>query len=81
MFAMQLRAALLFAGLLPVSAINADAVDSKSTPGKAMNMDQPMPIKMAKPGMKKAEVKIVAENKEREMKPMMDREAAGAVKK
>ena len=46
-----------------------------------MNMDEPMPIKMAKPGTKKGDVKKAAEKKEREMKPMMDRESAGRAKK
>ena len=40
-----------------------------------------MPIKMAKPGTRKGDVKKAAERKAREMKPMMDKESAGAAKK
>lgn len=68
-------AALLFSGFCAYGA------DSSSTPGKPMNMDEPMPTKMAKPGMKKGDVKKAAEKKEREMKPMMDKESAGGAKK
>ena len=46
-----------------------------------MKMDEPMPIKMTKKGMKKGDVKKAAEMKEREMKPMMEQESAGAAKK
>jgi hypothetical protein len=54
---------------------------SGSTAGTPMKMDEPMPTRMAKPGMKKGDVKKAAEKKDREMKAMMDREsAAGAGK-
>jgi hypothetical protein len=68
-------AALLFPGF------RAYGADSRSTPGRSMNMDEPMPIKMAKPGMKIGDVKKAAEKKEREMKAMMDKESAGGAKK
>ena len=71
----------LVAGALLVAGFCAYGADSSSTSGKPMKMDEPMPTKMAKPGMKKGDVKKAAEKKEREMKPMMDKEAAGGVKK
>ena len=55
--------------------------DSSSAEKKSMNMDEPMPIKMAKPGTRKGDVKKAAERKAREMKPMMDKESAGVAKK
>ena len=55
--------------------------DPSSPPGKPMKMDEPMPTKMAKPGMKKGDVKKAAQKKEREMKSMMDKESAGGAKK
>ena len=63
------------------SALPGYGADPGSTPGKSMNMDAPMPIKMAKPGTKQGDVKKAAEKKERELKPMMDKESAGAAKK
>jgi hypothetical protein len=66
-------AALLAAG--PV-AYAADA-----PPAKPMKMDEPMRGEMKKESMKKGDVKKAAEKKEREMKPMMDKESAGAAKK
>ena len=65
--------------LLPAS--GAHGADSGSAAGKSMNMDEPMPSKMAKPGMKKGDVKKAAEKKEREMKPMMEKETAVGPKK
>lgn len=81
MSGMKCRAALVGGALLLVSGFSAQAVDAKSAPGKPMNRDEPMPIKMAKPGMKKGAVKVAAEKKEREMKPMLERESAGRAKK
>ncbi len=81
MFAMKRLAAFIVGAFLPGTGIHATAADSKPASGKSMNMDEPMPIKMAKPGMKKGDVKSAAEKKEREMKPMLEREAAGAAKK
>jgi hypothetical protein len=72
--------AFLIAALL-VSGICAYGVDSSSPPGTPMKMDDPMPTKMAKPGMKKGDVKKAAQKKEREMKSMMDKESAGGAKK
>jgi len=71
----------LVAGALLVSAACAHGADSASAPGKPIKMDEPMPTKMARPGMKQGDVKKAAEKKEREMKPMLEKEAAGAVKK
>jgi pentapeptide MXKDX repeat protein len=55
------------------------AADSQS--GKSMKMDEPMHGEMKKESMKKGDVKKAAEKKEREMKPVMEKEAAGAQKK
>lgn len=77
---MKPSAALVSAVML-VSGFCAYGADSSSTSGKSMNMDEPMPIKMAKPGMKKGDVKKAAEKKEREMKATMDKESAGVTKK
>jgi hypothetical protein len=49
--------------------------------GKPMKMDEPMHGEMKKKGMKKGDVKKAAERKEREMKPMMEKERAGGAKK
>ena len=81
MFAMKRLAALFVGTLLLGTGIHTTAADSKPASGKPMNMDEPMPIKMAKPGMKKGDVKTAAEKKEAEMKPMLEREAAGFAKK
>ena len=50
-------------------------------PGKPMKMDEPMHGEMKKKGMKKGDVKKAAKKKEREMKPMLEREAPGSAKK
>jgi len=50
-------------------------------PGKPMKMDEPMHGEMKKKDMKKGDVKKAAKKKEREMKPMLEREAAGSAKK
>ena len=50
-------------------------------PGKPMKMDEPMHGEMKKKGMKKGDVKKAAKKKEREMKPILEREAAGSAKK
>ena len=71
----------LVVGALLVAGFCAYGAEPGSTPGKSMKMDEPMPAKMAKPGMKKGDVKKAAEKKEREMKPMMEKEAAGGAKK
>jgi hypothetical protein len=59
----------------------ARGADSRPAPGGAMKLDDPMPIKMKKQGMKKGDVKKAAEKKQREMKPMMEKESAGGGKK
>ena len=50
-------------------------------PAKPMKMDEPMQGEMKKKTMKKGDVKKAAEKKEREMKPMLEKESAGAAKK
>ena len=50
-------------------------------PGKPMKVDEPMHGEMKKKGMKKGDVKKAAKKREREMKPILEREAAGSAKK
>jgi len=50
-------------------------------PSKPMKMDEPMHGEMKKRSMKKGDVKKAAEKKEREMKPMIEKEAAGSARK
>ena len=50
-------------------------------PGKPMKMDEPMHGEMKKGSMKKGDVKKAAKKKERELKPMIEKEAAGSGKK
>ena len=50
-------------------------------PGKPMKMDEPMHGEMKKKSMKKGDVKKAAEKREREIKPILEREAAGSAKK
>ena len=57
----------LVAGALLVTGFCAYGAEPGSTSGKPMKMDEPMPTKMAKPGMKQGDVKKAAEKKEREM--------------
>jgi hypothetical protein len=64
-----------------VSGVGAYAADSNSDPGKPMKMDDPMPTKMKKPGMKKGDVKKAAEKKQRELTPMIEKESADAPKR
>ncbi len=80
MSGMKLLGAFAVAALL-ASGFCAYGAESGSTAGKPMKMDDPMPIKMTKPGMKKGDVKKAAEKKQREMKAMMDKESAGGAKK
>lgn len=49
--------------------------------GKTMKMDEPMHGEMKRETMKKGDVRKAAEKKAREMKPVMEKEAAGAAKK
>jgi hypothetical protein len=46
-----------------------------------MKMDEPMHGEMKKKSMKKGDVKKAAEKKDRELKPMIEKEAAGPQKK
>ena len=50
-------------------------------PGKPMKVDEPMHGEMKKESMKKGDVKKAAKKKERELKPMLKKEAAGSTKK
>ncbi|TMG75233.1 MAG: hypothetical protein E6H75_10695 [Betaproteobacteria bacterium] len=52
-----------------------------TTPGKPMKMDEPMHGEMKKQNMKKGDVKKAAEKKALKMKPVMEKEAAGAQKR
>ncbi len=57
------------------------AFAADSTPGKPMKMDEPMHGEMKKQSMKKGDVKKAAEKKALKMKPVMEKEAAGAQKR
>jgi pentapeptide MXKDX repeat protein len=57
------------------------AFAADTTPGEPMRMDEPMHGEMKKESMKKGDVKKAAEKKRREMKPMMEKDAAGPPKK
>jgi len=50
-------------------------------PGKPMKMDEPMHGEMKKKGMKKGDVKKAAKKRASEIKPILEREAAGSAKK
>ncbi len=50
-------------------------------PGKPMKMDEPMHGEMKKKGMTKGDVKKAAKKRARELKPILEREAAGSAKK
>jgi hypothetical protein len=77
---------LCVAPLVPAAWASGDpaAENNKATGGKAvimemdyqksMKMDEPMPTGMAKPGMKKGDVKNSAERKQMEMEKMMREE-------
>jgi len=78
MFRLEPLAALALAALFGFASC---ARSAESSPGTPMKMDEPMPTKMMKPGMRKRDVKQAAEKKEREMKAMMEKESAGGAKK
>jgi hypothetical protein len=61
-----------------VAGIGARAAEA---PSKPMKMDEPMHGEMKKKSMKKGDVKKAAEKKDREMNPMIEKEAAGPAKK
>lgn len=74
-------AALVIAVPLLVPAITVHAADARPPSRTPMKMDEPMPIKMAKPGTPKSDVKKAAMRKDQQMKPIMDSESAGMPKK
>jgi len=58
------------------------AVYAADTPsGSRMKMDEPMHGEMKKKTMKKGDVRKAAEKKDREMKPMLEKEQAAGTKK
>jgi len=69
---------LFFAAALACSlasaALAGDAPDA-AKPNRPMPMNEPMPTKMAKPGMKTGDVKKAAEKADRRMKPLLDKDA------
>jgi hypothetical protein len=50
-------------------------------PSKPMKMDEPMHGEMKKKSMKKGDVKKAAEKKDRELKPMIEKETTAPAKK
>jgi len=71
------------AGLVALAAILAASAGAwaADAPGRPMKMDEPMHGEMKKKSMKKGDVKKAAKKKERELKPMLEKEAAGSAKK
>lgn len=65
------------------AALADDPPKASTAKSKPMNMDEPMPTKMAKPGMKMGDVKKAAEKKDREMRDKLKKEqqSAGTAKK
>jgi hypothetical protein len=51
--------------------------DAAKQGNSAMKSDEPMPAKMAKPGMKTGDVKKRAREHDQRMKPMLDKEEKG----
>jgi hypothetical protein len=74
---MKTLEAIVLAAIL-ASGTGAWAADA---PGKPMKMDEPMHGEMKKKSMKKGDVKKAAEKTEREIKPMIEKEAAGSAKR
>ena len=70
--------------LLLVSALCATAGAHAAEPtrvgGKLMKMDEPMKTGMMKPGMKVGDVRKAAEKRDRELKPMIEKESGSAKK-
>ena len=58
----------------PPTGSDADMNKTTMETGKPMNMDEPMPTGMAKPGMKKGDVKAHAKKQEAAMDEMMKQE-------
>jgi hypothetical protein len=69
--------------ILALAAILAAGTGARAAdaPGRPMKVDEPMHGEMKKKSMKKGDVKKAAEKKERELKPMIEKEAAGPAKK
>jgi hypothetical protein len=72
--------ALAVAALLATGS-GAWSADTPSAPRNPMKIDEPMHGEMKKKSMKKGDVKKAAEKKDREMKPMIEKETMGGVKK
>ena len=64
-----------------ILAIGPAAYAADAPSGGRMKMDEPMHGEMKKKNMKKGDVKKAAEKRARQMKPMMEKEAAGAPKR
>ena len=62
-----------FGCLLSFAALAGDSTEATKQK-RAMPMNEPMPTKMAKPGMKTGDVGKAAEKMDRRMKPMLDKE-------
>jgi hypothetical protein len=76
-----LPALFLLSAFCPVCAADPPNGDTAKT--EPMNMDEPMPTKMAKPGMKMGDVKKAAEKRNREVRNKLKKEqqSASIVKK
>ena len=57
------------------------AADTRAVGDRPAKVNEPMETKMMKPGMKMGDVKKAAAKKERELKPMMEKESAASPKK
>lgn len=68
-----LLVALVGASLASEHALS-DAPNAAAPENREMPMNEPMPTKMAKPGMKTGDVKKSAEKKRQRMKPMLEKE-------
>jgi hypothetical protein len=67
--------------VVAILAAGSEVWASDTSPAKPMKMDEPMHGEMKRKNMKKGDVKKAAEKKEREMKPIIDKESAAAKKK
>jgi hypothetical protein len=56
------------------------AADTRAGGERPAKMNEPMETKMMKPGMKVGDVKKAAAKKERELKPMLEKESAAPPK-
>jgi hypothetical protein len=73
-------AALVGASLVSEHALS-DASNAAAAEKREMPMNEPMPTKMAKPGMKTGDVKKSAERKRERMKPMLEKEQKSMTRK